>query len=63
MPELAALPPKSYRRMSANPHANGGLLLEELALPDFRDYAVDVARPGDRHSARRRACSAASCAT
>ena len=44
--ELAALPPKSYRRMSANPHANGGLLLQDLVLPDFRDYAVEVARPG-----------------
>ena len=44
--ELAALPPKSYRRMSANPHANGGLLLEDLSLPDFRDYAVEVQRPG-----------------
>jgi xylulose-5-phosphate/fructose-6-phosphate phosphoketolase len=44
--ELAALPPKSYRRMSANPHANGGLLLEDLKLPDFRKYAVEVARPG-----------------
>ena len=50
VPELAALPPKSYRRMSANPHANGGLLLEELALPDFRDYAVEVARPGTTFS-------------
>jgi xylulose-5-phosphate/fructose-6-phosphate phosphoketolase len=46
MPELAALPPKSHRRMSANPHANGGLLLRDLSLPDFRDYAVDVPRPG-----------------
>ena len=45
VPELAALPPKSYRRMSANPHANGGLLLHDLALPDFRDYAVEVAKP------------------
>jgi xylulose-5-phosphate/fructose-6-phosphate phosphoketolase len=45
VPELAALPPKSYRRMSANPHANGGLLLEELTLPDFRGYAVEVATP------------------
>ena len=34
------------RRMSANPHANGGLLLKDLELPDFRDYAVDVPRPG-----------------
>ena len=38
--ELAALPPRSHRRMSANPHANGGLLLRDLDLPDFRDYAV-----------------------
>ncbi len=44
--ELAALPPKSYRRMSANPHANGGLLLQSLALPDFREYAVEVASQG-----------------
>jgi xylulose-5-phosphate/fructose-6-phosphate phosphoketolase len=44
--DLAALPPKSYRRMSANPRANGGLLLRELSLPDFRDYAVEVAKPG-----------------
>jgi len=44
--DLAALPPKSYRRMSANPHANGGLLLQGLALPDFRDYAVEVPVPG-----------------
>ncbi len=45
-PELAALPPRDYRRMSANPHANGGLLLRDLDLPDFRDYAVPVASPG-----------------
>ena len=44
--ELAALAPRSYRRMSANPHANGGLLRRDLNLPDFRDYAVEVARPG-----------------
>jgi xylulose-5-phosphate/fructose-6-phosphate phosphoketolase len=50
VPELQALPPKSYRRMSANPHANGGLLLHDLALPDFRDYAVEVARPGTTFS-------------
>jgi xylulose-5-phosphate/fructose-6-phosphate phosphoketolase len=43
--ELAVLPPKDHRRMSANPHANGGLLLHDLVLPDFRDYAVEVARP------------------
>ena len=46
VPELADLPPKRYRRMSANPHANGGLLLRDLALPDFRDYAVAVPSPG-----------------
>jgi len=45
-PELADLPPKGERRMSANPHANGGLLLRDLKLPDFRDYAVDVPAPG-----------------
>jgi hypothetical protein len=46
VPELAALAPRGDRRMSANPHANGGLLLKELRLPDFRDYAVEVTRPG-----------------
>jgi xylulose-5-phosphate/fructose-6-phosphate phosphoketolase len=45
VPDLAALPPAGERRMSANPHANGGLLLRELSLPDFRDYAVDVDEP------------------
>ncbi len=45
-PELAALAPKGDRRMGANPHANGGLLLKDLRLPDFRDYAVDVSQPG-----------------
>jgi len=45
-PEIAALAPKGDRRMSANPHANGGLLLRDLRLPDFRDYAVDVPKPG-----------------
>ncbi|HEY7702193.1 MAG TPA: phosphoketolase family protein [Candidatus Limnocylindrales bacterium] len=44
-PELAALAPTGQRRMSANPHANGGILLQDLRLPDFRDYAVDVAEP------------------
>jgi xylulose-5-phosphate/fructose-6-phosphate phosphoketolase len=50
VPELAALPPKTYRRMSANPHANGGLLLKDLTLPDFTDYAVAVAQPGTTFS-------------
>jgi xylulose-5-phosphate/fructose-6-phosphate phosphoketolase len=44
--ELANLPPRGSRRMSANPHANGGELLHDLRLPDFRDYAVDVPKPG-----------------
>ncbi|HKQ96863.1 MAG TPA: phosphoketolase family protein, partial [Candidatus Polarisedimenticolia bacterium] len=46
IPELAGLAPTGPRRMSANPHANGGLLLRALHLPDFRDYAVAVQRPG-----------------
>lgn len=44
--ELAELAPRGQRRMGANPHANGGGLLRELQLPDFRDYAVDVPVPG-----------------
>jgi xylulose-5-phosphate/fructose-6-phosphate phosphoketolase len=48
--ELTDLPPKSHRRMSANPHSNGGTLLRDLALPDFRDYAVDVEHPGTSNS-------------
>ncbi len=46
IPELAALAPKGERRMGANPHANGGILLRDLRLPDFRDYAVEVKEPG-----------------
>jgi xylulose-5-phosphate/fructose-6-phosphate phosphoketolase len=46
MPELANLPPRGQKRMSANPHANGGLLLEDLVMPEFRDYAFDVKVPG-----------------
>ena len=46
VPELAELAPRGERRMSANPVANGGILLRPLALPDFRDYAVDVSVPG-----------------
>ncbi|MFA5204298.1 MAG: phosphoketolase family protein [Lentisphaeria bacterium] len=45
-PELAALAPDGRRRMGANPHANGGLLLRDLRLPDFRHYAVPVPKPG-----------------
>jgi xylulose-5-phosphate/fructose-6-phosphate phosphoketolase len=44
--ELAALSPEGERRMGANPHANGGLLLRDLRMPDFRDYSVKVAKPG-----------------
>ena len=44
--EIAALAPKGERRMSANPHTNGGELLKELRMPDFRDYAVKVSGPG-----------------
>lgn len=46
LPEIAALAPKGDRRMGANPHTNGGALLKDLHLPDFRDYAVEVAQPG-----------------
>jgi xylulose-5-phosphate/fructose-6-phosphate phosphoketolase len=46
IPELAELAPKGTRRMGANPHANGGLLLKDLVLPDFRDYALNVGSPG-----------------
>ena len=44
--DLAELPPKGTRRMSANPHANGGILLRDLVMPDFRTYAVEVKKPG-----------------
>src|SRR5665213_512307 len=44
--EIAAIAPTGTRRMSANPHANGGLLLRDLVMPDYRDYAVDVTAPG-----------------
>jgi len=46
LPELAQLAPKGIRRMGANPHANGGILLRELRMPDFQDYAVKVDSPG-----------------
>jgi xylulose-5-phosphate/fructose-6-phosphate phosphoketolase len=45
-PELAELAPKGQRRMGQNPHANGGVLLKDLRLPDFREYKVDVPKPG-----------------
>jgi len=46
IPELAELAPKGERRLGANPHANGGILLKELVLPDFRSYAAEVKKPG-----------------
>ena len=46
--DLAALAPVGQRRMGANPHANGGLLLHDLHMPDFRSYAIDVPSPGVR---------------
>ncbi len=46
--ELAALAPKGNRRMGANPHANGGLLLKDLKMPDFRQYAVKVSATRQR---------------
>lgn len=48
--ELRALAPHEEHRMGANPHANGGLLLRDLRLPDFRDYAVSVPRPGQEQA-------------
>jgi len=48
--ELAELAPAGNRRMGANPHANGGLLLRDLAMPDFRDYAVEVSKPGTENA-------------
>lgn len=46
VPELAALAPEGHRRMGANPHANGGLVLHDLRMPDFRHHAVTVSAPG-----------------
>jgi xylulose-5-phosphate/fructose-6-phosphate phosphoketolase len=55
VPTLAELAPKGDRRMGANPHANGGRLLEPLDLPDFTEYAIPVARPGaELHESTRR---------
>jgi xylulose-5-phosphate/fructose-6-phosphate phosphoketolase len=45
-PQVTALAPKREQRMGANPHANGGILLRDLVLPDFRDYGVEVKEPG-----------------
>ena len=45
--ELSELAPIGDKRMSANPHANGGLLLQDLRMPDFREYGIPVPRPGE----------------
>ena len=50
IPELAELAPQGERRMGANPHANGGLLLHDLKLPDFRSYAVEVVKPATQNA-------------
>ncbi|MGN6300750.1 MAG: phosphoketolase family protein, partial [Angustibacter sp.] len=52
---LRSLPPQGERRMSGNPRTNGGLLLRDLSMPDFRDYAVQVASPGEGTSEPTRA--------
>ncbi len=54
--ELAELAPAGDRRMGANPHANGGVLLRDLRLPDFRDYAIDVPAPGKVKGEDTRTC-------
>lgn len=46
LPELAELAPEGPQRMGSNPHANGGVLLKDLQLPDFRDYALPLEKPG-----------------
>ena len=51
-PEIAELAPKGHRRMSDNPHANGGLLMRDLKLPDFREYAVEVTSPAPPRPSR-----------
>ena len=61
--ELAELAPKGDRRMGANPHANGGLLLRDLRMPDFHAHAVDVPAPGARRGAGHAGARRASCAT
>ena len=62
-PELAELAPKGERRMGANPHANGGVLLRDLRMPDFRDYAADVPVARACAASATRTCSGPSCAT
>jgi len=56
IPELAELAPKGSRRMGANPHANGGLLLRDLKMPEFEDFAIDVQKPGTVMGEATRVC-------
>ena len=63
VPDLDRLAPRGDRRMSASPHTNGGLVLRDLHLPDFRDYAVDVPAPGDHHQRGHPGAGRHSCAT
>jgi len=58
VPELAELAPKGPRRMGANPHANGGLLLQDLRTPDFREYHVEVPKPGTTYAEATRVAGA-----
>ena len=62
LPDLAALAPQGQRRMGANPHTNGGVLLRDLRMPDYPRHAVAVASPGAVEP-RTPACWALSCAT
>ncbi len=62
-PELLGFVPPGERRLGASPHANGGLLLRDLDLPDFRDYAVPVTRARAPQCPSRPGCSAGCCAT
>ena len=55
LPEIAELAPSGNRRMGANLHANGGLLLRDLTIPDFRDYAFKVTKPGTEFAESTRA--------
>lgn len=55
IPELAELAPKGNARLGANPHANGGLLLKDLRLPDFREYGIPVEPGQDQGSGYDRA--------
>jgi phosphoketolase len=62
LPELRELPPKGERRMSANPHANGGKLRNRSTFRTFRDYAVPIVESRDRRRFRRRKHWASFCA-